>query len=105
VQIQLKICLFSCSMMPSSPSFFLCLSLLFFFCFANGDSKSYAFYEPGAPSSSSSSYFDVDVLEILENVTGGMLEVKQSESREVLDLSGVWNFRTDYIGAGFDEEW
>ncbi len=34
-----------------------------------------------------------------------MLQPKNSKSRQLLDLSGVWNFRTDGDGVGRDEKW
>lgn len=38
----------------------------------------------------------------------GMLRVRESETREVKDLSGIWNFRADKSPdrmAGFRESW
>ena len=38
----------------------------------------------------------------------GMLFPRDSESREVKDLSGFWNFRADFSAkrnAGFEEKW
>ena len=34
-----------------------------------------------------------------------MLYPRESETREVRDLSGIWAFRADKQGAGFAEEW
>lgn len=38
----------------------------------------------------------------------GMLQPRESESREIKDLSGMWNFRADYSAnrnKGFEENW
>ena len=38
----------------------------------------------------------------------GLLYPRESESRDVRDLNGLWNFRADYSPnrrAGFEEEW
>ncbi|XP_072034978.1 beta-glucuronidase-like isoform X2 [Amphiura filiformis] len=41
-------------------------------------------------------------------ITGGMLYAKESESREVKELNGLWNFRADKSSArdeGFTQKW
>ena len=38
----------------------------------------------------------------------GLLYPRDSESRDVRELNGLWNFRADYSpdrNAGFEEEW
>ena len=44
----------------------------------------------------------------IESSLPGMLYPRESESREVKDLSGIWNFRADTSRdrhAGFEEKW
>ena len=41
-------------------------------------------------------------------IEGGMLHPKESESREIKELNGLWNFRADKSdtrNAGFTEKW
>lgn len=42
------------------------------------------------------------------DVTGGMLYPRESESRQIQELNGMWNFRADFTpgrNEGFDSEW
>ena len=45
---------------------------------------------------------------ISDGLAFGYLYVRESESREVKDLNGIWTFRADFSSnrnAGFEEKW